>query len=41
MTIEQKVTRKLRAILSVDVKGYSLLNQIYMVKFRYKILYLR
>ncbi|MBU8910570.1 MAG: hypothetical protein KOO65_04815, partial [Desulfobacterales bacterium] len=25
MTAEQKVTRKLRAILSADVKGYSLL----------------
>jgi hypothetical protein len=25
MTVEQKVTRKLRAILSADVKGYSLL----------------
>ena len=25
MTTEQKVTRKLRAILSADVKGYSLL----------------
>jgi adenylate cyclase len=25
MTIEQKVTRKLTAILSADVKGYSLL----------------
>jgi hypothetical protein len=25
MTTEQKVTRKLKAILSADVKGYSLL----------------
>lgn len=25
MSIEEKVTRKLRAILSADVKGYSLL----------------